>query len=160
MLLLIHEGIDDGGLGVGVLFGYLTSVVSDTELRMLFKVTGERQVSIHMYVRRGYTGYPAGLVEVLNLAKETKAPLFVVHVTHDAMGRVSEWLQMIDDANDAGANIATETLTYAAGGTSRSADIFRHRDWQAMFDITYEDVQWIATSEWLTKEIWQQYAKQ
>ena len=160
MRIMIHQGIDDGGLGIGVLLDYLTSAVSDAELRMLFEVAGERQVPIHVHVRRGYTGDPAGLIEVLNLAKETKAPLFVVHVTHNAMGRVSEWLQMIDDANDAGANIATETLSYAAGGTSISADVFRNRDWQAMFDITYEDVQWVATGEWLTKETWQQYAKQ
>ena len=160
MRLMIHQGIDNGGLGIGVLLDYLTSAVSEAELSMLFEVAGERQVPIHVHVRRGYTGDPAGLIEVVNLAKKTKAPLFVVHVTHNAMGLVNEWLQMIDDANQAGANIATETLSYAAGGTSISADVFRNRDWQAMFDITYEDVQWVATGEWLTKETWQQYAEQ
>jgi hypothetical protein len=117
-------------------------------------------VPIHVHVRRGYTGDTAGLIEVINLAKETKAPLFVVHITHNAMGRVGEWLEMISEANNAGANIATETLSYAAGGTSISADVFRFRDWQGMFDITYEDVQWLDTGEWLTKESWEKYAKE
>ena len=160
MRVMINQGIDDGGLGIGVLLDYLTSAISDDELRMLFEVSGERQVPIHVHVRRGYTGDIAGLIEVVNLAKETKAPLFVVHITHNAMGRVSQWLQMIDDANDAGANIATETLSYAAGGTSISADVFRNRDWQGMFDITHEDVQWVATGEWLTEETWNKYARE
>ena len=160
MRLMINQGIDQGGLGIGLLLDYLTSAVSADELRMLFEVAGERQVPIHVHVRRGYTGDTAGLIEVINLAKETKAPLFVVHITHNAMGRVGEWLQMIDEANNAGANIATETLSYAAGGTSISADVFRFRDWQGMFDITYQDVQWVATGEWLTKATWEKYAKQ
>jgi N-acyl-D-aspartate/D-glutamate deacylase len=160
MRVMINQGIDGGGLGIGVLLDYLTSAVSADELRMLFEVAGERQVPIHVHLRRGYTGDPAGLIDVINLAKETNAPLFVVHITHNAMGRVGEWLQMIDAANQEGANIATETLSYAAGGTSISADVFRHRDWQGMFDITYEDVQWIATGEWLTKETWDKYARE
>ena len=160
MRVMINQGIDEGGLGIGLLLDYLTSAVSEDELRMLFEVAGDRQVPIHVHVRRGYTGDNAGLIEVINLAKETNAPLFVVHVTHNAMGRVGEWLEMIDKANQAGANIATETLSYAAGGTSISADVFRHRDWQGMFDITYEDVQWIATGEWLTKETWEKYSRE
>ena len=103
---------------------------------------------------------PAGLVEVIKLAKETKAALFVCHITHNAMGGISDWLAMIDQANKEGANIATEMLSYAAGGTSISADVFQRRDWQKIFDITYEDVQWVATGEWLTKETWDKYSKE
>jgi hypothetical protein len=99
-------------------------------------------------------------MEVVELAKKTKAPLFICHITHNAMGRIGDWLGMIDEANRAGANITTETLSYAAGGTSISADVFRRRDWKAIFDISYEDVQWVATGEWLTKETWEKYAKE
>jgi len=67
---------------------------------------------------------------------------------------------MIDEANQAGANITTETLSYAAGGTSIGADVFRRRDWQAIFDISYEDVQWVSTGEWLTEESWEKYSKE
>ena len=33
MRIMIHQGIDDGGLGIGVLLDYLTSAVSDAEVR-------------------------------------------------------------------------------------------------------------------------------
>jgi len=147
MRVLINQGLDKGGLGIGVLLDYMTEAVSDAELRMLFDVAAARQVPIYVHVRRGYTGDPAGLIEVIELAKATQAPLFVCHITHNAMGRIGDWLAMIDEANREGANITTETLSYAAGGTSIAADVFRRRDWQAIFDITYEDVQWVATGE-------------
>ena len=160
MRLLLNQGLDSGGLGIGVLLDYMTEAVSEAELSMLFEVASERDVPLFVHVRRGYTGDPAGLVEVIDLALETGAPLFVCHITHNAMGGIGDWLAMIDEANQAGANITTETLSYAAGGTSISADVFRRRDWQAIFDISYQDVQWVATGEWLTKETWDKYAKE
>ena len=160
MRLLLNQGLDSGGLGIGVLLDYMTEAVSEAELSMLFEVASERDVPLFVHVRRGYTGDPAGLVEVIDLALETGAPLFVCHITHNAMGGIGDWLAMIDEANQAGANITTETLSYAAGGTSISADVFRRRDWQAIFDISYQDVQWMATGEWLTKETWDKYAKE
>jgi N-acyl-D-aspartate/D-glutamate deacylase len=160
MRVLLHKGLDEGGLGIGVLLDYMTEAVSDAELAMLFGVAAAREVPIYVHVRRGYTGDPAGLIEVVELAKSTKAALFVCHISHNAMGRIGDWLTMIDDANKAGANITTETLSYAAGGTSIGADVFRRRDWQAIFDISYEDVQWVATGEWLTKESWERYSKE
>jgi len=160
MRILLNKGLDDGGLGIGLLLDYMTAAVSDAELRMLFQVAGKRQVPLFVHVRRGYPGDPAGLIEVIDLALETGAPLFVCHITHNAMGGISDWLAMIDSAKAKGARIATETLSYAAGGTSISADVFRRRDWQRIFDITYEDVQWVATGEWLTKETWEKYARE
>lgn len=160
MRILLNQGLDEGGLGIGVLLDYMTAAVSDKELKMLFEVAAQRQTPIYVHVRRGNTGDPSGLIEVLALAKTTKAALFVCHITHNAMGNIGEWLAMIDQANAEGANVTTETLSYAAGGTGISADVFRRRDWRAIFDIRYEDVQWVATGEWLTKESWEKYQKE
>ena len=76
------------------------------------------------------------------------------------MGEISTWLDLIDQANREGARVSTETLTYLAGGTSISADVFRNRDWRKIFNIDYSDVQWVATGEWLTEESWHHYAKE
>lgn len=160
MRIMLNDGLDQGGLGIGVLLDYMTSAVSDDELRMLFEVAAARATPIYVHVRRGINGDPAGLEEVIALALETKAALFVCHITHNAMRGIEEWLDKIDAANAKGANIATEMLSYGAGGTSISADVFQRRDWQTIFDITYEDVQWVATGEWLTKETWDKYSKE
>ncbi len=157
---LLEQGLDEGGLGIGVLLDYMTSAVSKEELQMIFEVAAKRHVPAYVHVRRGSNGDPAGLIEVLELAKLTGAPLFICHITHNAMGNVGDWLAMIDQANADGANITTETLSYTAGGTAISADVFKRRDWQTIFDISYEDVQWVATGEWLNEETWNTYSKE
>ncbi len=156
MRALLNEGLDQGGLGIGVLLDYMSIAVSPEELRMIFEVAGARNAPIAIHVRRGFPGEPKGLDEVIALAEETGAPVLVNHITHNAMQEVGDWLAKIDTANARGANITTETLTYAAGGTSISAAVFS-RDWQKIFNIGYEDVQWTATGEWLTKETWDTY---
>ncbi|NND81766.1 MAG: amidohydrolase family protein [Gammaproteobacteria bacterium] len=160
MRALLHEGLDQGGLGIGVLLDYMTSAVTAAELQMIFAVAAEREVPVTIHVRRGMPGDPAGLLEVIDLAQQTGAATLICHITHNAMGRVGDWLAMIDQANRDGANISAETLSYAAGGTSISADVFRNRDWRRIFDIDYSDVQWVATGEWLTEESWERYARE
>jgi N-acyl-D-aspartate/D-glutamate deacylase len=160
MRAMLNDGLDNGGLGIGVLLDYMTSAVSDDELAMLFEVAAKRDVPIYVHVRRGINGDPAGLDEVIDLALQSKAALLICHITHNAMSGIEDWLAKIDDANSKGANIATEMLSYGAGGTSISADVFKRRDWKTIFDISYEDVQWVATGEWLTKETWDKYSKE
>jgi N-acyl-D-aspartate/D-glutamate deacylase len=160
MRVMLNDGLDNGGLGIGVLLDYMTSAVSDEELAMLFDVAAKREVPLYVHVRRGINGDPAGLDEVIDLALQSKVALLVCHITHNAMSGIEDWLAKIDDANSKGANIATEMLSFGAGGTGISADVFKRRDWQTIFDITYEDVQWVATGEWLTKETWDKYSKE
>ena len=64
----------------------------------------------------------------------------------------------IDAANARGARITTET-PFTAGGTAISADVFRNRDWRAIFDIDYEDVQWVPTGEWLDEARFLRYQR-
>lgn len=156
---LLREGLASGGLGIGVLLDYMRDAVSHDELTMIFATAAEFNAPVFIHVRRNLPGDPAGLVEALELAEQTGAPVFICHLTHNAMGGVGEWLAAIDAARARGVRVATETLTYLAGGTSISADVFRKRDWQAIFDISYEDVQWTATGEWLTKETWDYYVE-
>lgn len=154
---LLQQGLDDGGLGIGLLLDYMTAAVSPAELAMVLDVAARNAVPVFVHVRRGSRGDPAGLAEVLAEAERSGAPLYVCHITHNAMGRIGEWLAMIDAARARGVVVATETLTYAAGGTTISADVFARRDWRELFAIDYGDVQWVATGEWLTEASWRRY---
>ena len=156
---LLVDGLASGGIGIGVLLDYMRDAINKDELRMIFETAAAFDAPVFVHVRRNMPGDPSGLDEALALALDTGAPLFICHITHNAMGGVAEWLAKIDAAREQGARVATETLSYLAGGTSISADVFRKRDWQSIFDITYEDVQWTATGEWLTEETWNYYAK-
>lgn len=156
MRALLNDGLDQGGIGIGVLLDYISDAVSEEELRMIFEVAADRNAPVTVHVRRGRPGDARGLTEVIALAEQTGAPLLICHITHSAMQALPNWLALIDAANARGANITTETLSYAAGGTSIGAAVFR-RDWQSIFNITYEDVQWTATGEWLTETTFKSY---
>jgi len=156
----LEQGLQRGGLGIGVLLDYMTNAISDEELRIIFETAGSFQQPVTVHVRRGMPGDPAGLDEVLTLALETKAPTLICHITHSAMGGLQEWLEKIDAANEAGAHVTTETLSWPAGGTGINADVFRLRDWRAIFDIDYSDVQWVETGEWLTEESFKRYQRE
>lgn len=155
----LRNGLELGGLGVGVLLDYMTEAVSESELSMIFSTAAEYDKPVYVHVRRGMPGDPTGLDEVIALAESHSVATMICHITHSAMGGIDEWLAKIDAANARGARITTETLSYLAGGTSIAADVFVNRDWRAIFDIDYEDVQWVPTGEWLDEERFLRYQR-
>ncbi|MEL0153159.1 MAG: amidohydrolase family protein [Halieaceae bacterium] len=155
----LRNGLELGGLGIGVLLDYMTEAVSESELSMIFATAAEYDKPVYVHVRRGMPGDPTGLDEVIALAEAHGVATMICHITHSAMGGIDEWLAKIDAANARGAQITTETLSYLAGGTSIAADVFVNRDWRAIFDIDYEDVQWVPTGEWLDEERFLRYQR-
>ena len=131
----LRNGLDLGGLGIGVLLDYMTEAVSESELSMIFATAAEYDKPVYVHVRRGMPGDPTGLDEVIALAESHGVATLICHITHSAMGGIEDWLAKIDAANARGARITTETLSYLAGGTSIAADVFVNRDWRAIFDI-------------------------
>ncbi|MAV74315.1 MAG: D-glutamate deacylase [Halieaceae bacterium MED-G27] len=159
MRIRLIQGLEEGGLGIGVLLDYMTDAVSESELQMIFETAASVAKPVYIHVRRGMPGDPNGLDEAIALAEATGAPTMICHITHSAMGGINEWLAKIDEANARGAHITTETLSWLAGGTAISADVFRNRDWRAIFNIDYEDVQWVPTGEWLDEERFLRYQR-
>ena len=156
----LRNGLQLGGLGIGVLLDYMTEAVTESELSMIFATAAEYDTPIYVHVRRGMPGDPTGLDEVIALAETHGVATLICHITHSAMGGIGVWLSKIDAANSRGARITTETLSYLAGGTSIAADVFVNRDWRAIFDIDYEDVQWVPTGEWLDEKRFLQYQRE
>ncbi|MDJ0865571.1 MAG: amidohydrolase family protein [Myxococcota bacterium] len=156
---LLEAGLDQGGLGIGLPLDYISEAVDADEIRMIFEVAGARGVPVFVHVRRGVNGDPAGLYEVLELARETGAAVHVCHVTHNAMRSIELFLAEIRRAREEGADVTTELLPYNAGSALISSAVFG-RDWQTIFDITYEDVEWAETGERFDREMWERYRKE
>lgn len=151
---LIQQGLDQGGLGIGLLLDYMSDAVSDEELRMIFDVAHTNDSVVWAHIRRGVNGDIQPLQDMLELAIATGAKLHICHINANAMGAIGPWLAAIDQANASGASVTTEIFPYTAGSTSIMADVF-NRDWQTIFGITYEDVQWSETGEYFTRESWE-----
>lgn len=152
----LEAGLDEGALGIGMLLDYMSEVVDDAEMRLVFDVAAETQAPIIVHIRRGIAGDPAGLEEIIQYAKASGAPVHVCHVQANAMSNIDEFLRLIREARDEGAKITTESFPYNGASTSNTAAVF-NRDWQTIFDITYEDVEWAATGERFNEEMWHEY---
>lgn len=153
---MLNEGLDQGGIGIGLPLDYYSEGIDSDELRALFEVAAERQATIFVHIRRGVNGDPSGLYEVLGLVRQTGAAVHVCHITHNAMGNLELFLREIRNAREDGFDVTTELLPYTAGSTSIGAAVFG-RDWRTIFNIDYGDVEWAATGERFNKEMWEEY---
>ncbi len=153
---MLHEGLDDGGLGIGFPLDYMSEAVDEDEARQVFAVASERGVPVFIHLRRGVNGDPAGLREALSLARETGASVHVCHLQHNAMRNTELFLQEIRDARARGVDVTTEVLPYNAGSALISSAVFG-RNWQEVFDITYGDVEWASTGERFDEAMWNEY---
>ncbi len=151
----LHLGLDQGGIGIGVLLDYMSAAVSDAEMQMLFEVAAERKAPLFIHIRRGFAGDPAGLIEVIELARSASAAVHVCHLNASAMGGIDAFLELIARARQDGIDVTSESYPYNAGSTSIGAEVFG-RDWQKVFAISYEDVQVAATGERLTEARWRE----
>ncbi|MFK7976866.1 MAG: amidohydrolase family protein [Halioglobus sp.] len=151
MANLLHEGLNDGALGIGLPLDYISEAVDSQELRMIFRVAAERGAPLFVHIRRGINGDPAGLREVIALATEFGSAIHICHISHNAMKNIDLFLNEIRAAQQQGVDITTEVLPYNAGSALISSAVFG-RDWQTIFDISYEDVEWAATGERLTQK--------
>ncbi len=152
----LEAGLDQGGLGIGMLLDYMSEVVDAAEMQVVFDVAAERQAPIVVHIRRGIAGDVSGLREIIRFARSSGAPVHICHVQANAMGNIHEFLRLIRDARAEGVRITTESFPYNAAATSNTAAVF-NRDWQTIFDITYEDVEWAATGERFNEEMWHEY---
>jgi N-acyl-D-aspartate/D-glutamate deacylase len=153
---LLIADLDTGALGIGLPLDYFSDAIQSAEMQLIFQVAAERGAPVFIHIRRGIDGDPAGLREVIGLAKEHGTSVHVCHVTHNAISNLELFLAEIRRAREQGVDITTEVLPYNAGSTLISAAVFT-RDWQTIFNITYEDVEWAATGERFNKEMWRDY---
>ncbi|MFT5580105.1 MAG: N-acyl-D-aspartate/D-glutamate deacylase [Paraglaciecola psychrophila] len=152
---LLVNGIDQGGLGIGLALDYISEAVKDAEMDMIFDVAGEHGVPVFIHIRRGIAGDPAGLREALAQAKRSGASVHICHITHSGMGNIDLFLAEVDKAKAEGVDVTVEILPYNAGSALISSAVFG-RNWQEVFDISYRDVEWAATGERFTEQTWQQ----
>ncbi len=162
VLELVRQGLDEGGLGIGMGIAYMPKTSRD-EILELFELASERRIPVYVHMRNGGPVEPEvidALQEVLADASATGASLHVVHITSMGLRQTPILLRMIDGARRRGLDVTTEAYPYTAGMTELSSAIF-DEGWQGRNgDISYNDLQWAATGERLTADTFARYRKQ
>lgn len=150
----IKSSLAEGGIGIGVPIGYLPKS-NPKELYNVFQFAGELNALVYTHVRDGDI---ISIQEVISDAILTHAPLHIVHINSMALGNIQLAIDMVHAAREKGFDITTELYPYTAGSTAIQSAIF-NEGWQEKKGITYQDLQWVATGERLTKETFDAYRK-
>ena len=150
----IKTSLEEGGIGIGVPIGYLTKTKPD-EMFRIFKLAGEMNVLVFTHVREPNI---ISIQEVIADATLTGAPLHIVHINSMSLGNIDFAINMVSDAKKKGFDITTELYPYTAASTMLQSAMF-NEGWQERLNISYGDLQWVATGERLTKETFSTYRK-
>ncbi len=150
----IKQSLASGGIGIGMPLGYVPGSKPEEAYRV-FQMAASIQALIYTHVREG--GLMA-VQEVMTDAILTGAPLHIVHINSSTLSNIYIGIEMIQAAQQKGYNITTELYSYPAGSTALQSAVF-DEGWQKRLGISYEDLQWVATGERLTKETFETYRK-
>jgi N-acyl-D-aspartate/D-glutamate deacylase len=153
---MLNADLDAGSIGIGLPLDYFSAAIQEAEMRMIFETAAEHGAPLFIHIRRGVDGDPSGLLEVIDLAREYGNSVHICHITHNAISNLELFLGEVRKAQAEGIDITTEVLPYNAGSALISSAVFG-RDWQTIFNITYEDVEWAATGERFDKTMWDDY---
>ncbi len=139
----VQKGLDEGGLGVGVLLGYAPSS-GRKEYYALHELAAKNEVPTFTHARFLSNTEPdssfEGYEEMIAVAASTGAHMHICHLNSISLRDIKIIRPMIENAQVNGVNITVEAYPYGAGATSIGAAMFRGDNWQArMGDIKKSD---------------------
>jgi hypothetical protein len=135
--------------------GYLPQT-DPAELYEVYAMAAAADALLFTHVRQPNL---AGIQEALSNAALTGAPLHIVHLNSMALGKIELALKMLDDARERGFRISSEIYPYTAASTTLESAMF-DEGWQQRLGMGYEDLQWVATGERLTRETFDTYREE
>ena len=157
----LQKGLGEGGLGLGMGLAYTPTVTAEEAVNLFYMIsTWNRPVFVHLRHAGGATpGIFESLQELIANAAAAGVPLHIMHINSQALKKTPEALRMIDGARARGLDVTTEAYPYTASASRLESGLFEP-GWQEKQGITYSDVQWVATGERLTQELFERYRKQ
>lgn len=155
---LVRQGVEDGGVGIGVMVGYYPNARSEGIARMA-RIAAETGSFLTTHPRYLSNLAPSGVLgqeEFIALAQAYDVPLLLHHVPTNALSDTPAALDMIDAANANGATVLGEAFPYVKGSTFMGTEILSP-GWQERTGMDYSDLTWVETGETLTEETFNKY---
>jgi N-acyl-D-aspartate/D-glutamate deacylase len=146
----VEQGLREGAVAVGFGIAY-TPAAEPVEYDTVLRIAARYGVSSHIHARSGVDG----VTEAITLAREADAPLHIVHINSNGGPVMTEVLELVRRARDAGQDVTTEAYPYSASMTDIRAALFN--DWETWGDDEFEKFQWVETGERLTRDSFAHY---
>lgn len=161
ILAELEQGLREGGIGIGMGLAY-TPTQSPADILRVFQLAAKWKEPIFVHIRAagGLTpGVVDSLQEMIADAAITGASVHIVHINSMSTKLTPLTLGMIHGAQAHGLDVTTEAYPYIASSTRLESNVFSP-GWQKQHDVSYGDLQWVATGERLTEESFNRYRKQ
>jgi len=133
ILAQVKEGLDQGGLGIGILIGYAPGT-GHKEFFDLHRIAADRGVPTFTHARYLSMLEPKssfeGMTEIVAAAAGTGAHAHIVHLNSISLRDIGTIAPMIREAQQQGLPITTEAYPYGAGSTGIGAAMFRGERWR------------------------------
>ena len=155
---LVLQGLEEGGVGIGLMPGYFPRARSEGLIRIA-RIARDQGSFLTTHARYLSLTEPSGVLgiqEMISLATSYGVPLLVHHVPTNALAGTRDVLDMIDAANSNGARIVGEMFPYVRGSTFIGTSIL-NEGWQERTGMDYGDLMWVETGETLTEETFKKY---
>lgn len=150
----VQQGLRRGAVSVGFIIG-LTPGASRGEILEMFRVAAQFGAPSHVHFRDG--DEQEALEEVVAAAETAGASLHVVHLSSgvEGMPTARRLLRTIENAQSRGWDVTTETYPY--GASMARIESLWFDDWESWPESSFTRLQWVATSERLTRESFKRY---
>lgn len=143
VLARVETGLDEGGIGIGVLLGYVPGS-GRGEYYALHELAAARGVPSFTHARYLSNIEPdsslEGFQEMIAVSAATGAHMHISHLNSISLRDIGEIRPMIQSAQANGVNITVEAYPYGAGSTAIGTALFEGANWQARLgDISKSD---------------------
>ncbi|MBB5518921.1 amidohydrolase family protein [Amphiplicatus metriothermophilus] len=134
ILARVQQGLDEGGLGIGVLLGYSPGS-GRGEYYALHELAATNGVPTFTHARYLSNTEPdssfEGFQEMVAVSAATGAQMHVSHLNSISLRNIAPIRAMLQGAQGRGVNITVEAYPYGAGATAIGTALFEGGNWQA-----------------------------
>lgn len=144
ILRLIEQGLDEGGLGIGINAGYAPGY-GQKEYYALAELAAKHKVATYTHVRYASNTEPQSsfeaVKELIGNAAITGAHMHICHINSTSLKDIETILPMVDQAKARGINISVGAYPYGAASTVVGAAMFQGGDWRERMGSTANNFQ-------------------
>ncbi len=144
IIKLIEQGLDEGGLGIGINAGYAPGH-GQKEYYALAELAAKHDVATYTHVRYASNEEPQSsfeaVKELIGNAAITGAHMHLCHINSTSLKDIDTILPMVEKAKDRGINVTVGAYPYGAASTVVGAAMFQGEGWRERMGSTAENFQ-------------------
>jgi N-acyl-D-glutamate deacylase len=144
ILKLVEQGLDEGGLGIGINAGYAPGY-GRKEYFALAEMAAKRDVATYTHVRYASNMEPQSsfeaVQELIANAAITGAHMHLCHINSTSLKDIDAIMEMIDDAFEHDINITVGAYPWGAASTVIGAAMFSGEGWPERMGSTAHSFQ-------------------